>query len=108
MIVNVALASIKHTLPMIPDGVFVGVETLLLIARAIVAVLFGHAIHALREEYGDSDITLKEASELQQTIDELARELAQARQDMQQRLEYQVCLFTARQDTALTTVKEEV
>lgn len=77
MILNVALASVKHTLPMIPDGVFVGIETLLLIARAVVAVLFGHAIHALREEYGDSAITLKEAGELQQRIEELANELTE-------------------------------
>ena len=86
MIVNVALASFKHTLPMIPDGVYVGIETLLLIARAIMAVLFGHAIHALREEYGDSAITIKEASELQERIEALTTELAQARQDLQQQV----------------------
>src|SRR5712692_5919524 len=80
MILNVALASIKHTLPMIPDGVFVGIETLLLIARAIVAVLFGHAIHALREEYSESTMTIKEASELQQRIEGLASELARVQQ----------------------------
>src|SRR5712691_11607021 len=79
MILNVALVSIKHTLPMIPDGVFVGIETLLLIPRAIVAVLFGHAIHALREEYGESTMTIKEASELQGHIDELGKELARVR-----------------------------
>src|SRR5712691_2574117 len=98
MILNVALASIKHTLPMIPDGAFVGIETLLLIARAIVAVLFGHAIHALREEYSDSAITVKEAHELQQTIEGLATELSRVQQDMQQRLELQARLFTVRQD----------
>src|SRR5215472_82478 len=75
MNLNVALASIKHTLPMIPGGVFVGIETLLLIARAIVAVLFGHAIYALREEYGESTITLKEAHELQQCIDAYSEQL---------------------------------
>src|SRR5258708_22665172 len=64
MILNVALASIKHTLPMIPDGVFVGIETVLLIARAIVAVLFGHAIHALREEYGEDTTTIQNAHPL--------------------------------------------
>src|SRR5690348_12740648 len=58
MILNVALASIKHMLPMLPGGVFVGIETLLLIARAIAAVLYGHAIHALREEYGESTVTV--------------------------------------------------
>src|SRR5215472_2702026 len=87
MNLNVALASIKHTLPMIPDGVFVGIETLLLIARAVVAVLFGHAIHALREEYGESTITIKEASELQQHIEALASELAQGHVQVQQRLQ---------------------
>src|SRR5258708_37638159 len=86
MIPNGALASIKHTLPMIPDGVFVGIETVLLIARAIVAVLFGHAIHALREEYGESTITIKDANELQQWIAELSEELAQVQQSFQQRL----------------------
>jgi hypothetical protein len=84
MILNVALASIKHTLPMIPSGVFVGIETLLLIARAVVAVLFGHAIYALREEYGESTITMKEANELQQCIDELSSELASVRERLQQ------------------------
>ncbi len=75
MILNVALASIKHTLPMIPGGVFVGIETLLLIARAVVAVLFGHAIYALREEYGESTITIKEAHELQQRMDVYSEQL---------------------------------
>jgi len=75
MILNVALASIKHTLPMIPGGVFVGIETLLLIARAVVAVLFGHAIYALREEYGESTITLHEAHELQQRMDAYSEQL---------------------------------
>src|SRR5215469_2685075 len=75
MIVNVALASIKHTLPMIPGGVFVGIETILLIARAIVAVLFGHAIYALREEYGESTITVHEAHELQQRLDAYSEQL---------------------------------
>ena len=78
MILNVALASVKHTLPMIPDSVFVGIETLLLIARAIVAVLFGHAIHALREEYGESTMTVKEAGELQERMEALANELTES------------------------------
>src|SRR5215469_2278449 len=86
MILNVALASIKHTLPMIPDGVYVGIETLLLIARAVVAVLFGHDIYALREEYGESTITLKEAHELQQRIDELSSKLVRVQQDFHYQL----------------------
>src|SRR5712691_12477722 len=86
MILNVALVSIKHTLPMIPDGVFVGIETLLLIARAIVAVLFGHAIHALREEYGESTMTVKEASELQESMEALAMELARVQETFHGRL----------------------
>src|SRR5260221_8983131 len=86
MILNVALASIKHTLPMIPDGVFVGIETILLIARAIVAVLFGHAIHALREEYSESPITIKDANELQQRIEACASELAQVQHHVQRQL----------------------
>ena len=90
MILNVALASIKHTLPMIPDGVFVGIETVLLIARAVVAVLFGHAIYALREEYGEGTITIKDADELQQRIVELSSELAQVQQNFHQRLTQQL------------------
>ena len=86
MILNVALASVKHTLPMIPESVFVGIETLLLIARAVVAVLFGHAIHALREEYGDSPITVKEASELQQRMDTYNEQLQQVHTEIQQRV----------------------
>ena len=108
MILNVALASIKHTLPMLPDGVFVGVETLLLIARAVVAVLFGHAIHALREEYGESTITVKEAQELQQAIEGLVSELVRVQQDCQRHIEQQVHLLTARQLTALATVRQEL
>jgi hypothetical protein len=72
---------------MIPGGIFVGIETLLLIARAVVAVLFGHAIYALREEYGESTVTVQEANELQQAIDALASELTRTQQDCQQRIE---------------------
>src|SRR5258708_213035 len=90
MILNVALASIKHTLPMIPDGVFVGIETVLLIARAVVAVLFGHAIYALREEYGESTITIKDADELRQHIAELSSELAKVQQNFHQQLATQL------------------
>src|SRR5215469_10177678 len=104
MILNVALASIKHTLPMIPDGVFVGIETLLLIARAVVAVLFGHAIHALREEYGESTITVKEAQELQQAIEALATELVQVRQDCQRHLASELTATNRR----LTDVSERL
>ena len=86
MILNVALASIKHTLPMIPAGVFVGIETILLIARAIVAVLFGRAIHALREEYGESTITIKDANELRQRMEELSSELSRVQQNVQRQL----------------------
>lgn len=86
MILNVALASVKHTLPMLPASVFVASETVLLIARAIVAVLFGHAIDGLREEYGESTLTLKEAAELEQQVRELAGELTQVQRSFQQRL----------------------
>ena len=77
MILNVVLATVKHALPMVPGSVFVVAEALLLTIRAIMAVLFGHAIHALRDEYGDSMITVKEARELEARIDELSSELAQ-------------------------------
>src|SRR5215469_8719608 len=82
MILNVVLASLKQTMPMIPPGVFIGIETILLIARAIMAVLFGYAIHALREEYGESTITIKDADALQQRIGELSR----VQENLQQRL----------------------
>src|SRR5258708_4608471 len=110
MILNVALASIKHTLPMIPDGVFVGIETVLLIARAVVAVLFGHAIYALREEYGESTITIKDADELQQRIVELSSELAQIQQNFNQRLTEQLSrienTFHQQLSTQLSPVRE--
>ena len=108
MILNVALASIKHTLPMIPGGVFVGIETLLLIARAVVAVLFGHAIYALREEYGESTITVHEAHELQQASEALAAELVRIQQDCQQRIEQQVHLLNDRQTRALAAARQEL
>jgi hypothetical protein len=99
MILNVVLASLKQTVPVIPPGVFIGIETILLIARAIMAVLFGYATHALREEYGESTITVKEANELQQRLEALASELARVQQ---------VNLLTARQLTTLTTLRQEV
>ncbi len=83
MILNVALASIKHTLPMIPGGVFVGIETPLLIARAVVAVLFGHTIYALREEYSESTITVHEAHELQQRMDAYSEQLRLVQAEVQ-------------------------
>src|SRR5579859_1544857 len=108
MILNVALASIKHTLPMIPGGVFVSIETLLLIARAIAAVLYGHAIHALREEYGESAITLKEAGELQERIESVSKELGRVQQEMQQRLEQQAHVFATRQEAVRLSLHEEL
>jgi hypothetical protein len=86
MILNVVLASLKQTVPLILPGVFISIETILLIARAIMAVLFGYAIHALREEYGESSITIKDACALQQRLGELASELARVQEQMQQRL----------------------
>jgi hypothetical protein len=71
--------------------------------HTIVAVLFGHAIHALREEYSESSITVKEADELQQCIEALASELTRVQQDVQQGH-----LLNVRQGAALTAVKEEV
>ena len=86
MILNVILASLKQALPMIPPGVFLWIETLLLVARAIMAVLFGHAIHALREEYGESTLTVKDAHELRQHMEELSSELATVRENLHQYL----------------------
>ena len=86
MILNVVLASLKQALPMIPPGAFLWIETLLLVARAIMAVLFGHAIHALREEYGESTITIKDANELRQHMKELSSELSRVQQNFQRQL----------------------
>lgn len=112
MILNVVLASIKHTLPLLPDGVFVTIETLLLIARAVVAVLFGHAIHALREEYSESTVTLKEAGALQQRIEELATELATARESMHVQFSSELAAvresFHQELSSKLTQVRESV
>src|SRR5260221_2206827 len=88
MILNVVLASLKQALPMIPPGAFLWIETLLLVARAIMAVLFGHAIHALREEYGESTITIKDANELRQHMKELSSELSRVQQNVQRQLSF--------------------
>src|SRR5258708_11296102 len=69
MILNVVLASLKQALPLIPPGAFLWIETLLLVARAIMAVFFGHAIHALREEDGERTIYLKGANESGQNME---------------------------------------
>jgi hypothetical protein len=90
MILNVVLASLKQTVPMITPGAFIDIETILLIARAIMAVLFGYAIHALREEYGESTITIKDAGALREGIEELSSELVRVQQDVQQRIEQEV------------------
>jgi hypothetical protein len=87
MILNVVLASLKQAVPVIPAAVFLWIETILLVARAIMAVLFGHAIQALREEYGETTITVKDAGELQQQVEALASKLAQVRLHFQQRLQ---------------------
>jgi hypothetical protein len=77
MIFNVVLASLKHALAFLPDAFFLTVETMLLVARAVMAVLFGYAIHALREEYGDSMITIQEARQLQTRLEAVADALAE-------------------------------
>ncbi|MBV9689221.1 MAG: hypothetical protein JO202_05855 [Ktedonobacteraceae bacterium] len=50
MMANVAMASLKKVVPL-PPLAFTIIETILLMARAIMAVLYGHAIHALRDDY---------------------------------------------------------
>lgn len=108
MILNVVLATVKHALPMVPGLVFVIAEAFLLIVRAIMAVLFGHAIHALREEYGDSLITIKDARELETRVDELASELAHVRESMSRHLEQQINALSARETMMLNAMKQEV
>jgi hypothetical protein len=90
MILNVVLASLKQTVPLIPPGVFIGIETILLIARAIMAVLFGYAIHALREDYGESAITIKDASAFHQRLVELSSDPEQVQLNVQKQLTRQV------------------
>src|SRR5258707_6664798 len=95
---------------MIPPGAFLWIETVLLVARAIMAVLFGHAIHGLREEYGESTITIKDADELRQHIVELSSELAQVQQNFHQRLTEQLSrienTFHQQLSTQLSPVRE--
>jgi hypothetical protein len=98
MILNVVLASLKQAVPVIPAAVFLWIETILLVARAIMAVLFGHAIHALREEYGETTITVKDAGELQQQVEALASELAQVHLHLQQRLQREVASLQQQQE----------
>jgi hypothetical protein len=86
MILNVVLASLKQAMPIIPATVFLWIETILLVARAIMAVLFGHAIHALREEYSESTITVKDAGALREHIEELSSELSRVQRSFQQQL----------------------
>lgn len=76
MIANVALASIKQAYPQAPSGAYLFVETGLLIARAVMAVLFGHAIYALREEVGDVSFTVKDVRRFEVQM-EGVRELIQ-------------------------------
>jgi hypothetical protein len=90
MILNVVLASLKQAVPVIPAAVFLWIETILLVARAIMAVLFGHAIHALREEYGESTITVKDAGALREHIEELSSELSRVQRSFQQQLNQQL------------------
>jgi hypothetical protein len=72
MIFNVVLASLKHALAFLPDALFLTVETILLVARAVMAVLFGYAIHALREEHGDSMLTIADARVLHRRLEAVA------------------------------------
>jgi len=115
MILNVVLASVKQALPMIPSVVFLVVETLLLIVRAVMAVLFGHAIHALREEYAESTITVKEAHELQQGLQELAnvvsrfhQQLAHVESNVQQRLNESATVLASSLQVELAQVQTHV
>jgi hypothetical protein len=102
MIMNVVLASVKHTMPMVPADVFVTIETLLLIARAVMAVLFGHAIHALREEYGESTITIHDANALQQRMEELSAELTGRFNQQGQRLTEEIAQVESTMQQRLT------
>src|SRR5258708_15338399 len=86
MILNVVLASLKQALPMNPPGAFLWIETLLLVARAIMAVLFGHAIPALREEYGQNTTTIKDANQLPPHMKKLSSQILRGQQNLQPQL----------------------
>src|SRR5581483_1284770 len=78
MIVNVAMASLEkvvHPPPLIATGV----EGFLLIARAVMAVLYGHAIHALKDEgvtlsHGQSRVQAQ-LEQVQQDVEDLAQQM---------------------------------
>lgn len=88
MIMNVIMASIQRSVPSTPAWVFQVVEALLLVARSVMAVLYGHAIHALREEHGESNLSMKDVKDLQNSLQASIDELSKASsQDLAQRVD---------------------
>lgn len=103
MIFNVVLFSLKQSLPMIPALAFQIVETILLIARAVMAVLFGHAIHALREDFEDVPFTAKDVENIQTQLREVTETLRSVAANTNHRI-HQLELFTEERIARIETV----
>ena len=87
MIVNVAMASLEKVVHL-PPFLATGVEGFLLIARAVMAVLYGHAIHALKDEgvtlsHGQSRVQAQ-VEQVQVQVEELAEGVQQQEVQVQQ------------------------
>src|SRR6266516_2977552 len=73
MIANVVLAMIKRLIPTMGDTATV-IEGVLLIARAIMAVVYGYAIHSLRgDEQGSTEVV--KSSDIHDRLDQFAEAL---------------------------------
>jgi hypothetical protein len=81
MILNVALASLEKVVQMQPIVITI-IEAVLLIARAVMAVLYGHAIHALKDE-GVSLTYNRQVVQSQQVQHQVAELLNQFREELQ-------------------------
>jgi hypothetical protein len=84
MIANVVMASLERLVAFSPDAV-TGVEGTLLIARAVMAVLYGHAIHSLRQGEVEPTHVVKSTD-----IHASLQEFNQTLQHLQQKTERQL------------------
>jgi len=74
MIANVIVASIERLVPLGPAGTVI--EGILLVARAVMAVLYGHAIHSLRGDENESTEVVK-SNDVHTRLDGYSEQLQQ-------------------------------
>jgi hypothetical protein len=114
MIANVSLATLERILH-IPPTWRNGIEGTLLLARAIMAVLYGHAIHALKKDGSQESTQVVKASTVAQRIVDLEtnfteqiRHITESHNEHMKRMTDMLAQATEKTERQISSVEEKL